>query len=71
MQAHGTVQGMTDDHPLFAFAFRGGRGRALRELEEFDVATSDVDNTAGAPCPGPLMKMATRSYFRISRLKCV
>ena len=43
MQADATVQGMTDDHPLFAFAFRGGRGRASRELEEFDVATSDVD----------------------------
>ena len=40
---HRTVQGATDGHPLFAFAFRGGRGRALRELEEFDVATSDVD----------------------------
>jgi hypothetical protein len=43
VQADATVQGMTDDHPLFAFAFRGGRGRALCELEGFDVATSDVD----------------------------
>ena len=40
---YGIVQGVTDDHPLFAFAFRGGRGRALRDLEEFDVAASDVD----------------------------
>ena len=39
----GVVQGMTDGHPLFAFAFRGGRRRPLRDLEEFDVATSDVD----------------------------
>jgi zinc transporter len=45
VQVHGAVQGMTDVHPLFAFAFRGGRGRALRELEEFDGATSDVDFT--------------------------
>jgi Mg2+ and Co2+ transporter CorA len=34
---------MTDGSPLFAFAFRGGRGRALRELEDYDVTTSDVD----------------------------
>lgn len=43
MQVHGAVQGMTDDHPLFAFAFRSKRGRPLRHLEELDVATSDVD----------------------------
>ena len=42
---------MTDDHPLFAFAFRGGRGRALRELEVFDVATSDVDFRASCAVP--------------------
>jgi zinc transporter len=45
VQADGAEQGMTDDHLLFAFAFRGGRGRALRALEVFDVATSDVDFT--------------------------
>ncbi len=43
MLVRGIVQAMTDGHPLFALAFRGGRGRALRDLEEFDVATSDVD----------------------------
>jgi hypothetical protein len=41
--AHSLLPVMTDDYPLFAFAFHGGRGRALRDYEEFDVATSDGD----------------------------
>jgi zinc transporter len=40
---HGIVQGVKGGHMLFGFAFRGGRGRALRDLEEFDVAAGDVD----------------------------
>jgi hypothetical protein len=40
---YGIVQNVTGDHLLFGFSFRGGRGRALRDLEEFDVAASDAD----------------------------
>ena len=43
MVVDGTVQDMTDGHPLFAFAFRSGRRRPLHDLEEFDVVTNDVD----------------------------
>ena len=43
MSDHGIAQGMTDGHPWLAYAFHGGRGRALRALEEFDVGASDVD----------------------------
>jgi zinc transporter len=43
VQVDGIVQDMTDGNPLFAFAFRGGRRWSLRDLEEFDVATNDVD----------------------------
>jgi zinc transporter len=42
MKAEAGVRQMIDGL-LFGFAFRGGRGRALRDLEEFDVAASDVD----------------------------
>jgi hypothetical protein len=40
---YGIVQNVTGDHLLFGFSFRGGRGWALRDLEEFDVAASDAD----------------------------
>jgi hypothetical protein len=40
---YGIVQDVTGGHLLFGFAFRGGRGRSLRDLEEFDVAASDAD----------------------------
>ena len=43
MLVYGIVQNVTGDHLLFGFSFRGGRGRALRDLEEFDVAASDAD----------------------------
>src|ERR1700693_2257801 len=34
---------MSDDRPLFAFAFRSGLGQALRDLTEADVAAVDAD----------------------------
>jgi hypothetical protein len=43
MPVHGVPQAMTEGRPWFAFAFQGGRGRALRDLDEFDVAESSVD----------------------------
>jgi zinc transporter len=37
------VNRITEGPPWFAFAFQGGRGRALRDLDEFDVAESSAD----------------------------
>src|SRR5271169_5853033 len=34
---------MSDGRPLFAFAFRGGSGQALRDLAEADVAAGNAD----------------------------
>src|SRR5271169_4641040 len=34
---------MSDDRPLFAFAFRGGVGQALRDFAEADVAAGNAD----------------------------
>jgi zinc transporter len=34
---------MSEDRPLFAFAFRGGLGQALRDLAEADVAAGNAD----------------------------
>ena len=34
---------MSDGHPTFAFAFRGGSGQALRDLAEADAAATNAD----------------------------
>ena len=34
---------MSDGRPLFAFAFRGGVGRAPRDLAESDAAAGNAD----------------------------
>ena len=37
------VANLSDGRPLFAFAFRGGLGQALRDLAEADVAAGNAD----------------------------
>jgi zinc transporter len=37
------LQSVSDCRPVFAFAFRNGLGRALRDLAEADVATGNAD----------------------------
>jgi hypothetical protein len=35
VSVYGIVQNVTGDHLLFGLSFRGARGRALHDLEEF------------------------------------
>lgn len=42
-QQSGPAQPMNDGCPLFAFAFRGGLGRAVRDFAEADVAAGNAD----------------------------